>query len=65
MYSFVIVLQFDNTDKKTTGLTQKIVIFVVKPTRNVMAAMATSNTYFLKNENFRRDGQTATESFSP
>ena len=30
MYSVMIVLQFDNTDKKTTGLTQ-IVIFVVKP----------------------------------
>ena len=44
MYSFMIVLQFDNTDKKTTGLTQKIVIFVVKPTRNVMAAMGTSNS---------------------
>ena len=43
MYSFMIVLQFDNTDKKYR-INSKILIYLVKPTRNVMVAMATSST---------------------
>ena len=31
MYSVMIVLQFDNTDKKNYRINSKIVIFVVKP----------------------------------
>jgi len=58
----MIVLQFDNTDKRNTALTQNIhfLIQTYKKCDNCHG-----NVKCLKNENFHRDGQKATKSFSP